>query len=169
MAKKLTKNIDDNISSFLGKLLKEIHKSNLPPKIQKAIRMFKKEKNLLYVDKTDEVLRSVIKSQTNPEKLEYSCSVYHDGRFFCGTQNLRPCGGLRGSICKHIILTLIASIKQNIISERELIDWIKKTIDNTPVLLKPEATAIFLKYKNALEGKIEWRPVEVYPEDFIAF
>lgn len=163
--------LDSKIKLFLNNLYDAIYQSNLAPKIQKAIRMFRKEKNLLYIDKTEDFLKAVIKSQTHPEKLEYACSIKPDGTFFCGTQNLYTCGGLRGSICKHIILALIGTIKQGLAQRSELINWVQNSLIHRPTFKdhKAEAAAIFLKYKNALDGKIEWRPVEIYPEDFSAF
>jgi hypothetical protein len=50
-----------------------------------------------------------------------------------------------------------------------MIKWVDKTKLNKPYFDKNEATGIFLKYQNALEGVIEWRPVEILPEDFFAF
>ncbi len=165
---------DERLSQFQRDLMNAIQHSNLAPKIHKAINMLRREKNLLYIEKTEGNLKAVVKSQTNPKKLEYACSIKADGTFFCGTQNLRPCGGLRGSICKHIILTLIATVKQGYMPNYELIDWVKKTINNRPKLNKPEATSIFLHYKDTINGnlnavnQIEWRPVEILPEDFMA-
>ncbi|MFX1268337.1 MAG: hypothetical protein ACFFAK_10300, partial [Promethearchaeota archaeon] len=77
--------------------------------------------------------------------------------------------GLRGKICKHIILALIATVKSNQGTVNELIKWVDNTKGIKPKLNKPQATAIFVRYENALEGKIEWRPIEILPEDFMAF
>lgn len=160
---------DNKIWNFLDSLSTALLKSNIPPKISKAVRMYKKEKNLLYIDNAEQSLKAVVKSQTQPNKLEYACCLNDDGTYFCGTQNLYSCGGLRGSICKHIILSLIATVKEGLMTKSQLIDWVKKSVDIKPKFNKPEATKIFLKYKDALDGKIEWRPIEVYPEDFMAF
>lgn len=161
--------VSEDILKFVDKLNSSIRDEKIPPRINKAIRMFRKESNLLYVDKTDNSLRAIVKSQTHPDKLEYAVSLNSDGNFFCGTQNLYSCGGLRGKICKHIILALIATIKSKQATINEIISWVNNTISFKPKLIKPEATAIFLKYQNAVEGKIEWRPVEILPEDFMAF
>ncbi|MFX0077431.1 MAG: hypothetical protein ACFE96_18465 [Candidatus Hermodarchaeota archaeon] len=162
--------LDDNIIlKFLNKLKSSIEDEKIPPRIEKAISMYKKEINLLYIDKTDDSFKAVVKSQSHPDQLEYAVKLSSKGRFFCGTQNLRPCGGLRGKICKHIILALIAVIKSNQGSVDEMINWVERTKLYRPFFNKDEATSIFLKYSNALEGVIEWRPVEVLPEDFFAF
>lgn len=166
--------LEERLREFRRDLMTAIQHSNLAPKINKAINMLRREKNLLYIEKTQGNLKAVVKSQTNPNKLDYACSLKADGSFFCGTQNLYPCGGLRGTICKHIILTLIATVKQGYMNNDEIIDWVKKTINNRPKLNKSEATSIFLHYKTALNAEsngvkeIEWRPVEMLPEDFMA-
>ncbi|MFX1316230.1 MAG: hypothetical protein ACFE9T_10225 [Promethearchaeota archaeon] len=161
--------IDDKILQFINTLNKNVNDERIPPRINKAISMFRREKNLLYVDKDDDSLKAVIKSQTKPNQLEYAISLKSNGDFFCGTQNLYPCGGLRGKVCKHIILALIAVIKSGVGTQNEMIKWVGNTLSHKPKFIKPEATEIFIKYKYALEGKIEWRPIEVLPEDFMAF
>jgi hypothetical protein len=166
--------LDERLSGFRRDLMNAIQHSNLAPKIHKAINMLRREKNLLYIEKSEGNLRAVVKSQTNPKKLEYACSIKANGSFFCGTQNLYPCGGLRGTICKHIILTLIATVKQGYMKNDEIIDWVKKTINYRPKLDKSEASSIFKHYQSALNAKpngtqkLEWRPVEILPEDFMA-
>lgn len=161
--------ISNNILRFVTKLDSSIADDKIPPRIDKAISMFKKEVNLLYIEKDNESLKAVIKSQTHPDKLDYAINLTNKGEFFCGTQNLFPCGGLRGKICKHIILALFAAIKSNQGTPDELISWVDKTKTRKPIFDKPQATRIFLRYQNALDGKIEWRPVEMLPEDFVAF
>ncbi|MBN1801743.1 MAG: hypothetical protein JW891_09575 [Candidatus Lokiarchaeota archaeon] len=162
------KPVDKEIKDFVDKLNRTIKDSSVPPRISKAISMFKKQRNLLYLDKNGAELKAVIKSQTNND-LDYAISIKSDGNFFCGTQNLRPCGGLRGKICKHIILGLIAAIKSGEADINSMIEWVQKTSSNKPSLLRDEAMEIFVKYKCALDGEIEWRPIELLPEDFIAF
>jgi hypothetical protein len=164
------KQMDEGVKNFLTFLLGAFQNTEIESKVEKAIKMFRKERNLLFIDKTDETLKAVIKSQTHPEELEYACTIGQDGTYFCCTQNLHRCGGLRGGICKHILLSLIASIKQGSGMDKELLEWVRNSMRQPAAVLdKKEATVIFLKYKNALDGKIEWRPVEVYPEDFMAF
>ncbi|MEX2681668.1 MAG: hypothetical protein Q6373_008710 [Candidatus Sigynarchaeota archaeon] len=161
---------DGSILAFVEEITRVNADPALVPKIQKAIAMFKKERNLLYID-GDPVagtMKAVIKSQTHPDELEYAVFLNKAGNFFCTTQNLRPCGGLRGQICKHIVLGLIALVKSGTMDCREISGWVKLTSNNRPVLDKDEATRIFLKYKNALDGKLDWRPIEILPEDFMA-
>jgi hypothetical protein len=167
-------NLDGSIDKFVNALGKAMG-ADITGRIANAIKMFRKERNLLYVFRDSDGISAVIKSQTHPEELEYAVTINKDGSFFCGTQNLHPCGGLRGAICKHIILALLAIIKSQAATSKELIEWVKKTKDQKPVFLKPQANKIFANYRLALKGelvtneKIEWRPVEMVPEDFMAF
>ena len=48
----------------------------------------------------------VVKSQSSKD-LVYSCRLAADGAFGCCTQNLRPCGGLRGALCKHLLVLIV--------------------------------------------------------------
>ncbi len=86
--------VDNKVLQFVDKIRFSIRDETIPPRITKAIRMFKKESNLLYIDKDIESLRAIVKSQTHPDKLEYAILLNSDGNFFYGTQNLYPCGGL---------------------------------------------------------------------------
>ena len=151
MAKK--PELEGNLKIFVDDVLRTFRDFYIGPKVSKAIAMFRKERNLLYIDKMDNSFKAVIKSQ--PDVYEYACTLKSDGSYFCSSQNLYRCGGLRGGVCKHIILSLIATIKQGNATSNELITWLKNSLNKTAVLNKAEATEIFLKYKNALEGKIE--------------
>jgi hypothetical protein len=159
---------DSDIQEFVYRLMNSIRDVKIPPRVDKAIKMFRKQKNLLYLDKNPEQIKAVIKSQTNPDQLDYAVCISKNGNFFCGTQNLRPCGGLRGKICKHIILALIAAIKSGEANIEEMISWVNKTSSSVPRLNRSAATEIFIRFKLALDGEIEWRPVEIYPEDFMS-
>ncbi|NMC05390.1 MAG: hypothetical protein GYA24_09270 [Candidatus Lokiarchaeota archaeon] len=162
---------DSSVRDMLAALVRDNPDPALGPKMEKAIAMFKKERNLLYIDlePSARALRAVIKSQSHPDDLEYAVYIDHAGHFFCTTQNLRPCGGLRGQICKHVLLALVAAAKSGDGDARELSRWVSSTSATKPVLDKNEATQIFMKYKDALSGILAWRPVELLPEDFMAF
>jgi len=47
--------------------------------------------------------------------------------------------------------------------------WVGLAQRMRPELDKDSASAIFLKYKGAEAGEIDWRPTETVPEDFYAF
>ena len=60
----------------------------------------------LFADVKDDALVGIVKSQSNRD-LVYSCRLDQDGSFACCTQNLRPCGGLRGALCKHLLVLIV--------------------------------------------------------------
>jgi hypothetical protein len=47
--------------------------------------------------------------------------------------------------------------------------WIAKTHNIKSELDKENMGAIFLKYKGAEAGEVDWRPTETVPEDYYAF
>ena len=72
--------------------------------------MLRAEQFRLYAKVEADHLVGVVKSQTNPD-LVYSCRLASDGTYSCGTQNLRACGGLQGSPCKHLLVLIVGLTK----------------------------------------------------------
>ncbi|MCB9686169.1 MAG: hypothetical protein H6735_14100 [Alphaproteobacteria bacterium] len=56
-----------------------------------------------------------MKSQNDPS-LVYSCRITYEGDYSCCTQNLNVCGGLRGSVCKHILVLTIGLVQGKALS-----------------------------------------------------
>jgi hypothetical protein len=48
-------------------------------------------------------LQGVVSSGSDEERVYVSYFEAGTGNFYCSTNNNRPCGGLRGSPCKHLI------------------------------------------------------------------
>jgi hypothetical protein len=119
----------------------------------------------LFNDLTDESLAGVVKSQTDPD-LVYACRIDHEGQYACCTQNLNICGGLRGSICKHLLVLIIGLVKAGELDPTTIDGWIAKTHSGKPELDKEAMGAIFIKYKGAEAGEVDWRPTETLPEDY---
>ena len=46
--------------------------------------------------------------------------------------------------------------------------WIAKTHDTKPELNKETMGEIFIRYKGAEAGEVDWRPTETVPEDYYA-
>jgi uncharacterized protein YjbI with pentapeptide repeats len=165
IAKKIEKTVGkvSDVASFLKALEVRIEK----PKIDKATKMLKASGFKLFNDVTDEYLSGVVKSQTDPD-LVYACRVAHDGQYACCTQNLNVCGGLRGSICKHLLVLIIGLVQAGELDPTTIDAWIAKTHSVKPELDKEIMGAIFIKYKGAEAGEVDWRPTETVPEDYYA-
>lgn len=152
-----------DIATFLKALEVRIEK----PKIDKATKMLKAERFKLFNDITAEHISGVVKSQTDPD-LVYACRVDHEGQYSCCTQNLNVCGGLRGSICKHLLVLIIGLVQAGELDPTTIDGWIAKTHHTKPALDKENMGAIFIKYKGAEAGEVDWRPTETVPEDYYA-
>ncbi|HEX3600464.1 MAG TPA: pentapeptide repeat-containing protein [Lacipirellulaceae bacterium] len=165
IAKKIEKAVGkvSDVGSFLKALELRIEK----PKIDKATKMLKASGFKLFNDVTDEYVSGVVKSQTDAD-LVYACRVAHDGQYSCCTQNLNVCGGLRGSICKHLLVLIIGLVQAGELDPSTIDAWIAKTHNVKPELDKENMGAIFIKYKGAEAGEVDWRPTETVPEDYYA-
>jgi len=165
IAKKIEKAVGkvSDVASFLQALELRIEK----PKIDKATKMLKASGFKLFNDITDEHVSGVVKSQTDPD-LVYACRVASDGQYACCTQNLNVCGGLRGSICKHQLVLIIGLVQAGELDPTTIDEWVAKTHSVKPELDKETMGAIFIKYKGAEAGEVDWRPTETVPEDYYA-
>lgn len=57
-------------------------------------------------------LQGVVSSGSDAERVYVSYFEAGSGNFYCSTNNNRPCGGLRGSPCKHLIELLDEAVLQ---------------------------------------------------------
>jgi uncharacterized protein YjbI with pentapeptide repeats len=152
-----------DLASFLRALELRIDKQ----KIDKATKMLKAERFKLFNDLTPDRLSGVIKSQSDPDLL-YACQIHKDGKFCCCTQNLNVCGGLRGSLCKHLLVLIVGLVKAGQLDPALIDRWIGASHGVKPALDKEAMGEVFIKYKGAEAGEIDWRPTETLPEDFYA-
>jgi uncharacterized protein YjbI with pentapeptide repeats len=137
------------------------------PKIKKATSMLKAEGFKLFNDITPDHLAGVVKSQSDPD-LVYACRITRDGKYACCTQNLNVCGGLRGSICKHLLVLIIGLVQAGELDPETIDAWVAASNATKPELDKELMGEIFLKYKGAEAGEVDWRPTETMPEDYYA-
>ncbi len=138
-----------------------------PARVAKAAAMLKAERFQLFADVTDAAVAGIVKSQTSQELL-YSCRLAADGQFGCGTQNVKPCGGLHGSLCKHLLVLVVGLAKAGRLDPATVDNWINLSKVQKPELDRDSLAETFLKYKSADAGEIDWRPTETLPEDFYA-
>ncbi len=148
---------------FLAALANHVHAA----KLQKATSMLKAERFQLFAEVKDDSLVGVVKSQSDKD-LVYSCRLASDGGFGCCTQNLKPCGGLQGSLCKHLIVLIVGLAKAGQIDAAIADNWINASKLQKPAIDKDAMSETFLRYKGAEAGEIDWRPTETIPEDFYA-
>jgi hypothetical protein len=160
-AAKPAKTID--IATFM----KRLEDSTDPARLSKALAMLKAERFQLFSQVTDDLVVGVVKSQTDPD-LVYSCRLTSAGDFSCCTQNLHPCGGLRGALCKHLLVLIVGLTNGAQLDPNSIHNWVKASRKKKPVLDKDATSETFLRYKGAEAGEIDWRPTETIPEDYYA-
>jgi uncharacterized protein YjbI with pentapeptide repeats len=167
--KKLEKTIEKKVGKItdIATFLKALELRADPQKIDKATRMLKADRFKLFNDVTEDHLSGVVKSQSDPDLL-YACRIHKGGAYACCTQNMNICGGLRGSVCKHLLVLIVGLVKAGQLDPGVIDSWISKTHGAKPALDKEIMGEIFLKYKGAEAGEIDWRPTETLPEDFYA-
>jgi len=149
------------------KFLKRVEENTDAAKLAKALAMLKADRFKLYAQVTPEFLVGVVKSQSDPE-LVYSCRLNSDGSYACCTQNLNICGGLRGSLCKHLLVLIVGLSKAGDFDLAEVDSWIAASRAQKPALDKEAMSETFLRYKGAEAGEVDWRPTETIPEDYYA-
>jgi uncharacterized protein YjbI with pentapeptide repeats len=152
-----------DFDAFLAQLNNKVEAARM----QKAGSMLKAERFQLFADVKDDHLVGVVKSQTSAE-LVYSCRLTSNGAFGCCTQNLRPCGGLRGALCKHLLVLIVGLAKAGQLDSATVDHWIDLSRGQKPAIDEEAMSATFLRYKGAEAGEIDWRPTETIPEDFYA-
>jgi uncharacterized protein YjbI with pentapeptide repeats len=136
-------------------------------RLSKALAMLKADRFQLFADVKVDALTGVVKSQSNAD-LVYSCRLAADGKFGCCTQNLNPCGGLRGALCKHLLVLVVGLTKAGQLDPATVDAWVNASKRQKPDLDKDAMSETFLRYKGAEAGEIDWRPTETIPEDYYA-
>ena len=136
--------------------------------MDKVRAMLRADRFQLFSEVSDDRVTGVVKSQTD-HSLFYACSVDKDGRYMCCTQNLNPCGGLRGKPCKHLLVLLVGLAQGQQLDPAVAVRWAKATVGMKAALDKDSMSATFIRYKGAEAGEVDWRPTETIPEDYYAF
>lgn len=139
-----------------------------PTRLDKAVAMLKADRFRLFADVGPSAVAGVVKSQTNAD-LVYACRLGGDGSYSCCTHNLNVCGGLRGALCKHLLVLILGLVKSGALDAKLCDSWVKTSQAHSPSLDKDGMSELFLKYKGAEAGEIDWRPTETLPEDYYAY
>ena len=134
-------------------------------RLAKALAMLKAERFQLFADVKGDALVGVVKSQSDRD-LVYSCRLTSGGKFGCCTQNLKPCGGLRGALCKHLLVLVVGLTRSGRLDPATIDAWVLTSKKEKPALDKDAMSDTFLRYKGAEAGQVDWRPTETIPEDY---
>jgi len=153
-----------DLKGFIASLTATTDKARM----DKATKMLKADRFQLFSEVSESQLTGVVKSQTDPD-LVYACRLNSKGDFCCCTQNLNACGGLRGALCKHLLVLLVGLAQSGVLDPTAANTWAKESRNKKPKLDSEGMSATFIKYKGAQAGEIDWRPTETIPEDYYAY
>jgi hypothetical protein len=152
-----------DLPGFIKKLTANTDASRM----QKVTKMLRADRFQLFNEVTAEHVTGVVKSQTDSD-LVYACRLGANGDFFCCTQNLAHCGGLRGALCKHLLVLIVGLTQSGQLDPALAHAWTLGSRKKKPVLDSTAATSTFVRYKGAQAGEVDWRPTETIPEDYYA-
>jgi hypothetical protein len=136
-------------------------------KLQKALTMLRAERFQLFAEVKPGLVAGVVRSQSSPKRI-YACRLAEDGHYACCTQNLITCVVSRGSPCKHLMVLVLGLVNAGQVAPEAAVEWLGLARGQDSRPNKDEMTAIFLRYKGAEAGEVDWRPTETIPEDFYA-
>jgi hypothetical protein len=152
-----------DLKAFTAKL----KTSTDPSRMDKVVKMLRADRFQLFSEVKDDLVTGVVKSQTDAD-LVYACRLSASGEFCCCTQNLFACGGLRGALCKHLLVLLMGLTQSGQLDPAAAHSWAVASRKKKPKLESDEMSATFINYKGAQAGEVDWRPTETIPEDYYA-
>jgi hypothetical protein len=136
-------------------------------KLARALAMLRAERFQLFAEVRPGRVVGVVRSQSTSKRV-YACRLADDGSYACCTQNLRTCVVSRDSPCKHLLVLVLGLVNAGHVAPEAAIEWLERSRGQAGLPDKEETTAIFLRYKGAETGEVDWRPTETIPEDFYA-
>ena len=154
-------------ASDLPALIAKLEKSIDASRMSKATSMLKADRFQLFAEVDAAHLIGVVKSQSEAD-LFYSCRLDAHGDYACCTQNLNVCGGLRGALCKHLLVLVIGLVQAGQLDAATADAWVGASKKKKPVLDKDAMSQAFIRYRGAQAGEVDWRPTETMPEDYYA-
>jgi hypothetical protein len=137
-------------------------------KVDRAIRMLKKEAFQLYSQAAADSVGGIVKSQTQVDA-SYACWIQEDGQYSCFDGALEPCMGQSGDLCKHLVVLLVGLAVQGVLDPRRAHAWAHAASKQQPVEDQARSAELILRYRGAQAGEIDWRPTETIPEDYYAY
>lgn len=138
-----------------------------PGKVERGIQMLRKQSFQLHSEVTAQSLRGLVKSQSQRDTV-YGCWIHEDGRFGCFDQNLEPCMGQVGDICKHLVVLLLGLSAARQIEPRTAFTWARSASTKNPDADRGPSAEMILWHRGGQAGEMDWRPTETVPEDYYA-
>ena len=129
-----------------------LEKSFDAKRLQTAQQMAR-NRHLLFCELTASSILGVMHSLNDPQ-LFYACRLTDAGEYFCASNTIYACGGLRGALCKHLLVLVISKTKSGELDPATACAWIEASRRKDPHLNQDSAREIFQRYKEQ-EGAVE--------------
>ncbi|MCY2968598.1 MAG: pentapeptide repeat-containing protein [Planctomycetota bacterium] len=152
-----------DLPAFVESLKREVSAG----KLDKALDMLKEDRFHLFAEVLADSITGVVTVDSDPDLL-YSCRLEADGTFGCCGENLNVCPGLRGSLCKHLLVMIIGLVQAGRLDPKNAEQWVAASKLRKTQLNKELMSETFAKYKDAESGEVDWPATETVPEDFSA-
>jgi hypothetical protein len=152
-----------DLGDFLARLKVTVGTSSY----DKGKTLLKRSRFKLFHQVEDDRMIAIVKSESDATLL-YACILGAKG-YSCATHNLNRCGGLGVGPCKHMMVMILGLAQAGAVDPQKVDAWVQASKKVGPRLDKDVTAEVFLRYKGAEAGEIDWRPTETVPEDFYAF
>jgi hypothetical protein len=140
-------------------------------KIERALKMLKKERLHLFADVTPTRIMGIVQSQRSEDV--YACHLSADGIYSCRTMGLESCMGQIGASgqckgCKHLLVLVMGLVNEGLLKSTDAELWLAAAASKGISRDTETAAEAILKYKGVQAGEVDWRPIETVPEDYYA-
>lgn len=152
-----------DLGDFLARLKVTVGTSSY----DKGKKLLARSRFKLFHQVDDEQMVAIVKSESDASLL-YACILGAKG-YSCCTHNLNRCGGLGVGPCKHMMVMILGLAQAGAVDPLKVDAWVQASKKSAARFDKDAAAEVFLRYKGAEAGEIDWRPTETVPEDFYAF
>lgn len=152
-----------DLGDFLSRLKVTVGTSSY----EKGKKLLARSRFKLFHQVDDDRMVAIVKSESDASLL-YACILGASG-YSCCTHNLNRCGGLGVGPCKHMMVMILGLAQAGAVDPQKVDAWVQASKKSAARFDKDVAAEVFLRYKGAEAGEIDWRPTETVPEDFYAF
>lgn len=152
-----------DLGDFLARLKVTVGTSSY----DKGKKLLARSRFKLFHQVDDEQMVAIVKSESDASLL-YACILGAKG-YSCCTHNLNRCGGLGVGPCKHMMVMILGLAQAGAVDPQKVDAWVQASKKTAARFDKDASAEVFLRYKGAEAGEIDWRPTETVPEDFYAF
>jgi len=134
-------------------------------KLDKALDLLQATPLELFYDLSKTSVSGVVRAPDDPD-LAFCCHLSDEGAYGCCSSNLATCNGLRGSLCKHLLVLLVGLVQKGVLPADRAAEWVAASTGNKPETDKELCSQSLERLESAGRGGATWKPVATNPDDF---